>query len=597
MRLFAGILGLCACLAAFPAVAETPRHALVMHGSPKYASDFTHLDYINPDAPKGGVLRLSKTGSFDSLNNHIITGTPAEGLAYLNDQLMQRVWDEPFALYGLVAEKVDVPEDRSSITYHLNPAARFHDGTPMTAADVQFSFEAYKKHGHPVRRRVYGLVEKVEVLDPHRIKFTFGAGYDRESVMILSLMSVLPKHYWEGQDISRATLKPPLGSGPYKIDSVDAGRRVVLKRVEDYWAKDLPVNRGHYNFDTLVYNYFRDDGVALQAFKSGEYDLRREYDVPKWNTAYDFKSLADGRVKREEIGHQRPEWLRAFIFNTRRAPFDDVRVREALSWMFNHEWINRVFYFGDQYKIESAFPNSELAAKGVAEGEEYRILDSLKDDGLPPQVFGPAFAAPQGDMRQRQRRALSLLRDAGWVFDNQQRLVDAAGRRMVFEILLGSPSEEKVALEFARSLRRIGIDARVRTVDSAQFAGRLESFDYDIVAFRWINSLSPGNEQVNYWGSAAADLRGSRNYAGVKNRAVDTLADSIARTEDRAALVARTRALDRAIMHGHYMIPLFYLGRDLVAYDADIARPETTPVYGMVLESWWRKSAAESLGR
>lgn len=564
----------------------TPQHAIAMHGAPKYAADFDHLDYVNKDAPKGGDLRLAASGSFDNLNSLVITGTPAKGLEYVNDQLMQRVWDEPFTLYGLVAEKIDVSPDRSQVTFYLNPTARFHDDHPMTTEDVKFSFDMYLKHGHPVRRRVYGLVEDIRIIDDRTISFKFGKGYDPESVMILALLHVLPKHYWETRDITKTTLQPPLGSGPYKIKSIDPGRKIVYERALDYWAKDLPVNRGMYNFDTLTYTYFRDDSVALQAFKSGEYNLRREYDITKWRIGYDSKALAEGRIVQEEIAHHRPEWLRALVFNTRRPMFADLKVRRALAQMFNGEWLNKTLYLGAYRRIESAFPNSELAAAGRPEGEELRILQQYAAD-LPEDVFGDVFSAPSGDSRDNKRKAITLLKEAGWAYQDGK-LVNDKGDAFSFEILLGDPGDEKIALEFARALKAIGADVQVRTVDSAQFTGRLDDFDYDMVSFRWVNSLSPGNEQLNYWGSAAADTAGSRNYAGIRNKAVDALADSIARAGDRESLVAHARALDRALMQGYYMIPLFYLGKDLVAHASDIGRPAITPAYGVVLESWWR---------
>lgn len=562
-------------------------HALAMHGAPLYPAEYKHFDYADPEAPKGGELKTYKNGSFDNLNNHIIMGSAAEGLELINDKLMQRAWNEPFTLYGLVAESIDIADDRSWITFHLNPAARFHDGAPMTAEDVKFSYETYRKHGHPVRRRVYGLINKVEILSPRDIKFTFGPGYDRESTLILALMPVLPKHYWEKHDISRTTLEPPLGSGPYRIKSVEPGRRIIYERVKDYWAKDLPVNKGQYNFDTISYTYFRDDDIALQSFKSGGYNLRREYNIGKWQTAYDFKAMDDGSVIKEDIAHQRPEWLRALIFNTRRPLFADIRVREALGLIFDFDWINKNLFYSAFQQINSAFPNSELAATGKPANEELAQLEKLRAD-VPAQVFGDMWQPPSGDMRDRQRRAMELLEKAGWIYKDQ-RLMDAkTGAPFTFEILLSDPADEKIALAFARSLKKIGIDARVRTVDSAQFTGRLEAFDYDMVSFRWINSLSPGNEQVNYWGSAAAAARGSRNYAGVASPAIDALAAGIAQAEKREYLVARAHALDRALMWGHYMIPLQYLGRDLVAHTADIRRPKIVPIYGIVTETWWQ---------
>lgn len=567
---------------ASPALAD---HGIAMHGAPKYKADFKNLDYVNPDAPKGGELRLAKSGTFNNLNNHIITGNNAEGLEYVNDKLMQRVWDEPFTMYGLVAESIEVAPDRSWISFHLRKEAKFHDGKPMTAEDVKYSYEMYRKNGHPVRRRVYGLVNNVKITGPRDIKFTFGPGFDHECVMILAMMPVLPKHYWEKADLTKTTLVPPLGSGPYKIVSVDPGRKVVYERVKDYWAKDLSINVGHYNFDTMTYTYFRDDDISLQAFKSGDYNLRRELDLTKWQTRYDFTALDEGRVVKEEIAHQRPEWLKALIFNTRRPMFADARVREALSLVFNGAWLNKSLYYGKMKRISSAFPNSSLAATGKPEGEELRILEKYSRD-LPPTVFGEAYQPPSGESRDNKRRALLLLKEAGWKF-RDAKLVDAKGEPFKFEILLGDHADAKIALEFARDLKKTGIEATVRVVDNAQFVGRLDSYDYDMVGHRWINSLSPGNEQVNYWGIKSAENKGARNYAGITNPAVDALADSIGRSTDRKMLVARVHALDRALMAGHYMIPLFYLGYDMVSYARDIHRPSVTPIYGMVLESWW----------
>ncbi len=577
----AAFLGLALLLLTTPSQAD---HAIAMHGTPKYAADFLHLDYVNPEAPKGGVLKMSKSGSFDNLNNHVITGNNVEGLEYINDKLMQRVWNEPFTMYGLVAESIDVAPDRSWIVFHLRKEAKFHDGKPMTTDDVQYSYEMYRKHGHPVRRRVYGLIEEVEITDPHTIKFTFGKGFDRESVMILAMMPVLPKHYWEKADVSKTTLTPPLGSGPYKITSVEPGRKIVYERVKDWWAKDLPVNKGLYNFDTITYTYFRDDDIALQSFNAGEYNFRREYDVTKWHTGYNDKP----DIVKETISHGRPEWLKALIFNTRRPHLSDAKVREALSYMFNDEWLNKTLYFGELKKISSAFPNSELAASGVPQGEELDILEEFKKD-LPPQVFGEAYQSPSGNVRDNQRKAIALLKEAGWTY-KKQKLQNAKGEGMLLEILLSDPNEEKIALEFSRSLKKIGVDVRVRTVDSAQFTGRLEDFDYDIVLFRWINSLSPGNEQVNYWGKVSAVTNGARNYAGIRNDSIDSIADSIARSTTREGLVARCHALDRALMWGHYMIPLFYLGKDMIAHATEIKRPETVPVYGIVIESFWHSA-------
>jgi ABC-type oligopeptide transport system substrate-binding subunit len=539
-----------------PAFAE---HAIAMHGVPKYPENFAHLDYVNPEAPKGGTLSMAKTGSFDSLNGHIVNGTAAEGLELISDRLMARVWDEPFSLYGLVAQSIDIAPDRSWVVFHLNPRARFHDGRAMTAEDVKFSFDFYRKSGHPVRRRVYGLVTDVKIIDPQTIRFQFGPGYDRESVMILAIMPVLPKHDWEKRDPAKTTLDIPLGSGPYKIAKVDPGRRIEYARVDDYWAKDLPINRGLYNFDRIDYLYFRDDDVALQAFLSGEFNYRKETDIAKWQSRYDDKAAT---YVRNELPHQRPEWLRAFIFNTRREMFSDQRVRKAVSLMFNDAWMNKNFYDGQMKRIESLFPNSELAA--------------------------PVPAREFMDERAKRRMAMDLLKQAGWQFDGKN--WSKSGQPLAFEILLSSPIEEKIALEFARQLKKSGIVMTVRTVDSAQFTGRLDDFDYDMVSFRWVNSLSPGNEQLNYWGSAAARLNGSRNYAGVDDPVIDAAANAIAAANDRQGLVQACHVLDRLIMQRDYFVPLFYLGKDMIAHSPDIAAPQKTPIYGIVIESLWHKN-------
>jgi len=561
-------------------------YALAMHGNPLYSKDYKHFDYVNPNAPKGGDLKTSKNGSFDNLNPLVILGNKVAGLGYLNDKLMQRAWNEPFTLYGLVAKSIDISEDRSEITFNLNPRARFHDGKPMTAEDVKFSYEMYRKYGHPVRRRVYGLIKKVKIISDYSIKFTFGEGYDRESALILAMMQVLPKHYWEKNNISKTTLKIPLGSGPYKIKSVEPGRKIVYERVKDYWAKDLPVNKGLYNFDTLTYSYYRDDDIALQSFKAGEYNLRNEYNIHKWKTAYNFKALDEGKVIKEEIAHSRPEWLKAMIFNTRRSIFKDKNVRQALGLIFDFNWINKSFFFNYFKRIDSVFPNSELKATGIPKGTELELLERYKDK-LPKEVFGDMWQPPLVNMRSNKRKAISLLKKSGWVYKDEKLFNKVTGKPFNFEILLNNPNDEKIALAFSQSLKKIGINLTVRTVDSAQFAGRLDNFDYDMVMYRWINSLSPGNEQLNYWGSAAATNKGSRNYAGVNNSAIDAIAGSIAQSIDRKTLVARSHALDRALMWNYYFIPMYYLGRDMVSYSSEIHRPEKTPIYGIVREAWW----------
>jgi len=566
-----------------------PVHALAMHGAPKYAADFEHLDYANPDAPQGGVLHQAVIGHFDTLNNHIIQGRAAMGLALTQDSLMARVWDEPFTLYGLVAETVQIPEDRSFIIFNLNPAARFHDGTPMTPDDVIFSYDSYRKYGHPVRRRVYGMVEKVTKLDKDSIRFDFGEGYDAETALILALMPVLPKHYWtmEGHDISKTTLTPPLGSGAYKIARLDTGRSIIYEKVADYWARDLAINAGHYNFDTVIFSYYRDDDIAFEAFKSGTYNLRRENDIGKWIIGYDIPAVQDGRIIARAIPHERPERVRSLAFNTRRNIFADRKVRQALSLMFDFDWLNKNLFYGAFKRIDSFFPNSELASRNLPQNAELAALTPYKDN-LPPELFTDIYTSgDSADRRANMRKALKLLDDAGWHVVDQKLVQKESGAPFGFEILLQTQEEKKIALAFAQSLERLGITVNLRQVDSAQYQGRLDSFDYDMVFFTWFNSLSPGSEQVNYWSSAAAEMNGSRNYSGVTNPAIDALAQSIAQAPNREALVTQTHALDRALLWGYYTIPLYYLGKDLMAYDAHLSSSPHVPTYGTVIETWW----------
>lgn len=571
-----------------------------MHGAPKYAPDFTHFDYVNPDAPKGGTLKLGVTGSFDSLNPFIVRGDPALGLntGYLSlvyESLLTRSWDEPFTLYGLIAESINVPDDRSSITFNLNPKAHFSDGTPITADDVMFSFTTLRDQGRPNHRIYYKKVEKAEIFDTHTIKFTFkrdaDGSIDREMPLIMGLMPVLPKHDWKGRDFDQTSLRIPVGSGPYKVSQVDPGRSIVFMRDPDYWGRDLPVMRGLYNFGTIRIDYYRDDSIALEAFKAGAFDLRRETDANKWATAYDFPAAEDGRVKLERIPHHRTEPAEGFIFNTRRALFKDRVLRAALAYAFDSGWINRNLFQGQYHRTESFFPNSELAAPALPEGKELEILNHYRAQ-LPPEIFTSPVAPPSTDgseenLRDNLLKASAMLRKAGYTMRDNQ-LYTSTGQPVQFEILLNDPAQEKIALVWARSLARLGVIARVHAVDSAQYQERLAAFDFEVTANKWINSLSPGNEQMFFWGSAAADQPGSRNYAGVKDPVVDALAAAIPAAKTREDLVAATHALDRVLMAGDYMVPFYYLGADDIAYwTSRLHHPAAIPLYGTILESWW----------
>jgi len=565
-----------------------------MHGEPKYGPAFTHLDYANPDAPKGGTVRQAAIGTFDNLNPFAIKGKAAEGLSLVYDRLMARVWDEPFTMYPLIAEKADVADDRSSVTFHLNPAAKFNDGTPITAEDVKFSFETLREFGRPNMRRIYKLVDETKITDERTIYFHFGAGHDKETVMILAMMPVLSKAWWSGKEFDATVLEAPLSNGPYRIAEIDPGRKIVYERVPEYWAKDLPVNKGHFNFDRVIYDYYRDDTVAFEAFKSGNFDLRRELNAGKWATAYDFPALQKGEVKKEALPHGRPERVRSLIFNTRRAPFDDIKVREALGLALDFEWMNANLFHGQYRRIASFFPNSSLAAEGEPSPAELALLEPFRTD-LPATVFGAAWqptgGGDQSAQRANMKRANELLKEAGWVIRDGKRVNEKTGAPFTFEILLDSPEDEKVALSFIDSLGRLGIKANVRVLDAANFRGRINEYDFDMMVYHWINTLSPGTEQTLYWGCAAAKEQGRWNYPGICNPAVDALATGIANAKDRDDLVAHARALDRVLTWNYYVIPLYYAGVDYVAYRAFIRHPETTPLYGMVTETWWAETS------
>ena len=578
--------------------ASEPQQALAMTGEPLYAAGFDHFAYANPDAPKGGVMKLGATGSFDSLNPFIVRGQPPFGLStgtmsLVYESLMTRGWDEPFTLYGLIAESVELADDRSSIIFNLNPKARFSDGKPLTTEDVLFSFETLRDKGRPNHRTYYKKVETAEILSPTRIQFTFKANekgtIDQEMPLIIGLMPILPKHFWQNHEFNQTGLRWPVGSGPYKVASVDTGRSITYERNPKYWGKDLPVMRGLYNFDKIRVDYYRDDSIALQAFKAGQYDLRRETDPTKWTTAYTFPAATNGHVKLEHLQHHRTEPAYGFIFNTRRTLFADPILRAALEYSFDFSWVNKNLFY-EQYKhVTSFFPNAELAAPPLPEGKELGILNTYRAQ-LPSEIFvnpvTPPEAANEKKFRDNLLKAETMLRDAGYTIRNNQ-LFTPTHTPVAFEIMLSDPTEEKVALTWAQALKRLGIEANIRTIDSAQYQSRLASFDYDVTANKWFNSLSPGNEQMYFWGSAAADQKGSRNYAGVRNPVVDALAAAIPNAATRDDLVASTHALDRVLMQGHYIVPLYYLGADNIASWNKLQHPEQMSLYGNVMESWW----------
>lgn len=569
-----------------------PQHALTLYGEkPKYPPGFAHFEYVNPDAPKGGTLRQAGFGSFDSLNPFINKGVAADDIGLVYDTLTTNSLDEPFTVYGLLAEKIEKGPNNEWVRFYLRPEARFHDGEPVEAEDVVFSFETLISKGAPHYRGYYADVEKAVIENPRRIRFDFKHAGNRELPLILGQLPVLPKHWWEGKDFATGSMEVPLGSGPYRIERVEAGRSVRYARVEDYWGKDLAVNRGFYNFDHINIDYYRDNTVALQAFKAGHFDYWLETSAKNWATAYDIAAVKDGRIIKEDIANHNPQGMQGFIFNTRRDRLQDARVREALGLLFDFEWTNRQLFNGAYTRTTSYFDNSELASSGLPSKQELSILEPLRGQ-IPDQVFEKPFELPQtnadGIIRAQQRRAYELLTSAGWKIENDQ-MVDAEGKPVKLEFLLVQPDFERVLLPYKRNLASLGIELELRRVDVSQYINRLRSRDYDMIVSGFGQSSSPGNEQREYWHSASADNPGSRNYIGLKDPAIDVLVEKLIASDSRDELITRTRALDRVLLSGHYVIPNWHIKTWRVAYWSHLGHPEITPLYDVGLMTWWNK--------
>ncbi len=568
-------------------------HGFAMHGEPKYGPDFSHFDYVNPNAPRGGDLRLAALGTFDTFNSFNLKGSPAAGLGYLYETLMTSSSDEAFTRYGLIAEAIFVPEGRSFVEFRLNPKARFHDGSPITPADVIFSFDKLKAEGRPLFRFYYRNVERAEQTGEHQVKFTFTPDQvNMELPLIVSELPVLPKAYWEGRDFTAATLEPPVGSGPYLVDDFEPGRYIRYRKNPNYWGADLPVNRGQYNFASVQFDYYRDNTVALEAFKAGDYDWRFENRAKDWATAYDIPALEQGALVKAELPHNRVAGMQGFVFNTRRELFRDPRVRRALGYAFDFEWSNTNLFFGQYTRTRSYFDNSDLAATGLPSPEELEVLHPLREE-LPEAVFSEVYQTPSTpdarSFRANLGQAVELLRAAGWTFVDRRLVHGETQAPFAFEILLSQPTFEPVALPFVRNLERLGIEARVRTVDSAQYENRLRDFDFDMIVATWGQSSSPGNEQRDYWGSEAATTPGSRNYPGLQDPAVDALVEAVITAPDRDSLITRVRALDRALQWSYLVVPHWHLTYDRVAYWNKLRYPDATPRTGMalLLNAWW----------
>ena len=581
------------------ALADEPpcRHAVSLVGAPKFGPDFKNFDWVNPDAPKGGTLREFAQGTFDSLNPFADKGVKAAGLGIVFDSLTATSPDEPSVEYGLIAECVSFPDDFSSVTFKLREAARFHDGKPVTPEDVVFSIEELKK-ANPFYAFYYKNVVKAEKTGDHQVTFTFDTKGNRELPMIVGQMSVLPKHYWqdkgangEARDLSKTSLEPPLGNGAYKIKSLEPGRKIIYERVAGYWAKDLPVMKGQYNFDTLEYTYYRDRTPAFEDFKTGKIDLWVENTASAWTTQYTFDTLNKGFVKKEAIKVERPAGMQAFVFNTRRAKFQDVRTRQAFNLLLNFEEANQKLFNNLYVRTSSYFENSELRSKGLPEGRELEILNDVKD-AVPPEVFTTEWKNPlnkeAGDFRKNQQAALTLLKAAGWTLGTDRILKNAKGEPFDVEILLDGETFQRLTLFYIEAMKPLGINVTVRAVDDAQYKLREDKRDFDIVVDSFGQSLSPGNEQRQFWGSEAADKDSSRNTAGIKNPAIDKLVDKVIFAKDRADLVAATHALDRVLLWNFYAVPHWHYPYERLAWWDVFGRPQKLPSQTAApLQTWW----------
>ena len=595
-QVMVGALSTGASLACGEAGAEAMQHAIAMHGEPAWGPDFTHATYANRAAPKGGQLVQGVLGAFDSLNPFIVKGLPAANIrSYVIESLLARGYDEPFTLYGLLANEVETDDARTYVIFRIDPAARFADGRPVTPDDVIFSWILLRDHGRPNYRAYYIKVTKAEAVGARGVRFDLSGANDRELPLILGLMPVLPRHAINPETFEDTSFTPPLGSGPYKVTAVKPGDSVTFTRDPNYWGRDLPINRGLWNFDTIRFDYYRDGNTHFEAFKKGLYDVRLETDPGRWQSAYDFPALREKQVVKEDFPYGLPKGMEGLVFNTRRPVFADVRVREAILQLFDFEWINRTYFFGLYERTASYFDKCDLSAQGVpASARERELLapfPGVVRDEIMQGTWAPPKSDGSGQDRAALRRAFPLFRAAGYDIRGTALTHLATGRPLSFEILTSTRDQERLALAFSQSLKRAGIDARVRSVDATQFEHRKIEFDFDMVQYRWEQSLSPGNEQYFYWGSAAANAPGSRNYMGVKSKAIDAMIASMLSARSREDFVAATRALDRILLSGFYVVPLYHSPVQWVARWTRIKHPERTSLFGFLPETWWQGAA------
>jgi len=589
----AGLIALLAALSMGAlAAAAQPSHGIAMHGQPKYGPDFVAFDYINPDAPQGGRLIRAAQGSFDSLNPLIVMGQSAPGMRqYVYESLMARAQDEPFSLYGLLAESIETPPDRAWVAFTIREEARFSDGEPLTVDDVIFSHALLRDRGRPNHQFYYSKVAKAEKTGPRTVKFTFNDQGDREMPLIMGLMPVLPEHAIDPETFEQTTLEPPVGSGPYVVSEVDPGSRITYKRDPDYWGRDLPVNRGRYNFGEIQYDFYRDANAMFEAFKKGVSLFMTESNPGEWAREYNFPAVREGKVLRKEFDLELPAGMNALVFNTRREVFTDERVRRALIELFDFEWMNANLFHGLYERSQSYFARSELSAHGRPADQRERALLAPFSDAVDPAIMDGTYALPQSDgsgrNRAQVRTALRLLGEAGYELRGGQLVNTRTGEPMRFEILAVDPEQERLLLTYTRALKRAGIEASVRIVDSAQYQRRKQTYDFDMIQNRWGASLSPGNEQTFRWAAKAAEREGTFNYAGVKNEAADKMIDAMLSATSREDFVSAVRALDRVLMSGHYVVPLFHLPKLWVAHWRELQHPDTPPFSGVDIDTWW----------
>ena len=565
-------------------------HAIAMHGEPKYPDSFQYVDYANPDAPKGGKIILSSTGSYDSFNPFILKGTAAAGIGNLYETLTTGSSDEAFTEYGLIAKTIEWPDDRSWVAFTIREEAVWHDGKKISPEDVIWTFNTLMEKGHPFYKYYYGDVVEVIQENDNKVRFNFKGNTNLELPLIVGQLPVLPKHYWTNKNFEETSMDIPIGSGPYKIKNFDAGRTITYELDSDYWGKNIPIKKGTENFGVIQYEYYKDRSIEREAFKSGDIDLFSENTSKDWATSYDTPAVQNGLIKKELIEHQNPQGMQGFAFNTRKEIFEDKRVREALSYAFDFEWTNKNLFYNAYKRTNSFFENSELASSGVPSGRELDLLNDYKEL-LPQKLFQEEYNPPKTDgsgfMRKELQEATKLLQDAGWELQEGKLINKKSGSKFEFELLLVSPAFERIVLPFKDNLAKLGIDVSVRTIDSAQYQNRLDGFDFDMIVSTFSQSLSPGNEQRNFWGSDAAKTNGSRNIIGISNEVIDSLIEKVISAKDREDLIMTTRALDRVLLWNHYVIPQWHISAYRTLYWDIFDKPSVRPKYSLGTNTWW----------